>query len=489
MSKVIHTTFQLKRGNAADWATVNPILAAGEPGFELDTGVLKIGNGIQHYNDLDPISGGAEVQVDDLTIVSINDTIGLKGYTDAQPGMIPVKTANNGLAWINADISGLEYIVLDVGEDLPSPSLNTMHKIYLKPIISPTAGNYYEEYITLEKGTATKTYSWELLGTTEIDLTGYLTVNASVAGVAFGDDKLITAAELQTALGLGDLAYADSATGTVEFVDDVVSEISTGAAGTYNVSATTVDVPATFEQVQLTPEGDVSVEYATEPTVSYDKVNGVTISASSTLSNDAAEYTPGGTITLPSITNTATTTNTDVAVVSNAGTAYTLVGGSVNKAADTTNKFVKKGMMMSVDESNEELIIRYVSNTDTEFYGDAVTQAGAVTYQGPTLSGALPTFTSASVVQANGVNVSAAYASTATFTGNTTYFTATASTVSSAATVNAGTLSAAFTGSTATFTPSVATTVSVAGTNGSITVPAETIDLSVNKRVKTVTVY
>lgn len=52
MATTIKTTFQLRRGNAEVWAKNNPVLAAGEPGFELDTGKLKIGNGNNTYNDL-----------------------------------------------------------------------------------------------------------------------------------------------------------------------------------------------------------------------------------------------------------------------------------------------------------------------------------------------------------------------------------------------------------------------------------------------------
>ncbi len=37
--------WQARRGTAAQWSTVNPILAEGEPGYETDTGKLKYGNG------------------------------------------------------------------------------------------------------------------------------------------------------------------------------------------------------------------------------------------------------------------------------------------------------------------------------------------------------------------------------------------------------------------------------------------------------------
>ncbi len=43
---------QLRRATAAQWTAVNPILAAGEIGFEADTQKRKVGDGIQAWNDL-----------------------------------------------------------------------------------------------------------------------------------------------------------------------------------------------------------------------------------------------------------------------------------------------------------------------------------------------------------------------------------------------------------------------------------------------------
>ena len=45
-------TIQLKRGQASSWAALNPILQPGEPGYEVNTGKLKIGNGIDKWLDL-----------------------------------------------------------------------------------------------------------------------------------------------------------------------------------------------------------------------------------------------------------------------------------------------------------------------------------------------------------------------------------------------------------------------------------------------------
>lgn len=57
MATVINTTFKLKRGTAARWAEVNPILAQGEPGFVYDKNQLKIGDGVTPWNDLPFIYG------------------------------------------------------------------------------------------------------------------------------------------------------------------------------------------------------------------------------------------------------------------------------------------------------------------------------------------------------------------------------------------------------------------------------------------------
>ncbi len=68
MATVLKTKFQLRRGNAEVWARNNPVLERGEPGFEIDTGRLKIGNGQTAWNDLEylaPQSGaGGGVQPD-----------------------------------------------------------------------------------------------------------------------------------------------------------------------------------------------------------------------------------------------------------------------------------------------------------------------------------------------------------------------------------------------------------------------------------------
>lgn len=47
------TKIQLRRDLSSNWASTNPILAQGEPGVELDTNNMKIGDGVKAWNDLD----------------------------------------------------------------------------------------------------------------------------------------------------------------------------------------------------------------------------------------------------------------------------------------------------------------------------------------------------------------------------------------------------------------------------------------------------
>lgn len=46
------TQIQVRRGTASQWTSTNPTLAAGEWGFETDTGKVKIGNGSTAWNSL-----------------------------------------------------------------------------------------------------------------------------------------------------------------------------------------------------------------------------------------------------------------------------------------------------------------------------------------------------------------------------------------------------------------------------------------------------
>ena len=65
MAEVIKTTFQFRRGLESAWNKNNPILAAGEPGWTLDSHILKIGDGKTAWKDLIAVSG-VEIREEDI---------------------------------------------------------------------------------------------------------------------------------------------------------------------------------------------------------------------------------------------------------------------------------------------------------------------------------------------------------------------------------------------------------------------------------------
>jgi hypothetical protein len=62
----INNRIQLRKGTASEWETTNPILASGEPGFDLTNKILKIGDGIHEWNLLSLLSSDLEAIQDNL---------------------------------------------------------------------------------------------------------------------------------------------------------------------------------------------------------------------------------------------------------------------------------------------------------------------------------------------------------------------------------------------------------------------------------------
>lgn len=55
------TRMQQRRGTASQWTTANPILAAGEIGYETDTAKFKVGDGITSWSSLKYFANAADL--------------------------------------------------------------------------------------------------------------------------------------------------------------------------------------------------------------------------------------------------------------------------------------------------------------------------------------------------------------------------------------------------------------------------------------------
>lgn len=318
--------------------------------------------------------------------------------------------------------------------------------------------------------------------------TTYVPKTTTVAGIDLADNITVAELEASTALDLKALAHKDSATGTISTADSIET-ITVAKADTYTVNGTTVAVPKTYNALDVTPAGTIDVKAGTAAAATYDKTSTATITATAVAEGQTANYTPAGTVTLPTINAGVTLSPVDVATVTNAGTAYELTDGSVTKGDDTTARFVKKAFDIAIDTTDaEQLNITAVTTDNTTYFADAVTAAGTVTYTKQTLSGSLPTFGTQSVALTTGATASATYDGTASFTGTGTVLGASLGYETTSANVTQPTFTADFAGTTKSVTPTVATTENAQAPDGTITVGTETVTPTLVKTDKTVTV-
>lgn len=91
------TTIKLRRGTAAQWSAANPTLASGEPGYELDTGKEKRGDGVTPWATLPYFSSGASDftgSADDITDGTAKVVMTVQ-ERDKLTGIQPGATAND----------------------------------------------------------------------------------------------------------------------------------------------------------------------------------------------------------------------------------------------------------------------------------------------------------------------------------------------------------------------------------------------------------
>ena len=134
------TRMQQRRGTATQWTSADPILAAGEIGFETDTNQFKIGDGVNNWSDLsyfknlEDLGGSLDDYVPVTTKGQVNgvaelDSTGnvplsqLGNLIDGAPEAL--NTLNEIAASINDDTNFVAYVTAQLGNkaNLISPSL------------------------------------------------------------------------------------------------------------------------------------------------------------------------------------------------------------------------------------------------------------------------------------------------------------------------------------------------------------------------------
>lgn len=191
-------------GTAAFKATEDFATAA--QGAKADSAVQEVATGSKDGN----ISvDGTDVAVKGLKALAFKESlaksdVGLGNVENKTMDAAPTASSENYVTsggvktYVDNAIAAVKQFQYEVVSALPEASADTMGKIYLVSDVHSSTDNY-DEFITLEKDRA---YSWEKIGNTDIDLSGYVKNTTTIAGVDLQNN--ITKAELLTALNVAD---------------------------------------------------------------------------------------------------------------------------------------------------------------------------------------------------------------------------------------------------------------------------------------------
>jgi hypothetical protein len=247
------TRMQQRKGTAAQWTAADPILNAGEIGWESDTNKFKIGDGTNHWDDL-------------TYFLDATDMGG--SFEDYVP--LTQKNAANGVAQLNADINvltktAIEFegatadayettlIVVDPTEDRTITLPNATGTVALTTDITVTPSS--TNTLTNKTLTSPKINEDVAVTATATELNVLDGITASTAELNILDGVTSTAAELNLLDGV------TASTTELNYVDGVTSAIQTQL----NSLAPKADptFTGTVSAAALTLSGDLTVNGTT----------------------------------------------------------------------------------------------------------------------------------------------------------------------------------------------------------------------------------
>jgi hypothetical protein len=112
------TRMQQRRGTAAQWTSADPILAAGEIGFESDTGQFKIGDGVNHWEELSYFKNLEDLggSLDDYIPVDTKAVANGVASLDAQ-GRVPLSQLGNLIDGAPGALNTLNELAAAISND------------------------------------------------------------------------------------------------------------------------------------------------------------------------------------------------------------------------------------------------------------------------------------------------------------------------------------------------------------------------------------
>lgn len=233
-------------------------------------------------------------------------------------------------AYVDAQVGSINKFDVAIVDALPEASADTMYILYLVANKDASSGEYIE-YITIRSGSeGAYTYAMEQIGSTKMDVTGFVTEEAL--------EQALLPYELKA--NLKALAYKDSAAGVV--AGETISGVKATGTSTGSIN---VELQATEKAVasagKFTPTGNVTgtVKAAGNVTVTVSSA-----AADATLTK--GDYTPAGTV---SVALSGDSFNK----ITSVGSQATFEEGAFTPASmvkeDVTANYAKEGIVGAVE--------------------------------------------------------------------------------------------------------------------------------------------
>jgi hypothetical protein len=322
------TRMQQRRGTAAEWTSADPVLAAGEIGYETDTGRFKFGDGvtswssIEYFSSANDIIDGAPAALDTLNelAAALNDDenfaatvtaaldLRVKGYaqtasdwsTDTDP-VLPLSIlieTDTGKFKVNSSTSNNNAFA-----DLDYAVLQNDFDSVISPITTDVQNNSTD------------------IATLQGDVSSLNTTTATNVSNIGTLDAALTTLDGQVSTNISDIATLQSDMSTAQ--SDIIA--NTGNISTNSSDITTLQSDVTTAQADIaTNSSDISTLQSDVSTVTTSAATNATdiSNAQSDIANlqsskaDLADPTFTGNVTLPSTTDIGTVTAGEIAHLS-----------------------------------------------------------------------------------------------------------------------------------------------------------------------------
>jgi len=398
------TRMQQRRGTAAQWTSADPILAAGEIGFETDTGKFKIGDGTSVWSSLSYFTDSQDFDTTNFVLLNSNGVIPI----DLIPQGVALDTEltniidehNNTLLNVHGIENTADLATQGYADSAATSAVDTHNSTTLNVHgIENTAGLATQSYADSAATSAVDTHNGTTLNVHGIANTADLATETYASTYADGAVSthdtttldvhgIANTADLATNSSVSDdIATHNLVTTNVHGIVDTSDLLVTSDLTAHSGDTTNVHGIADTSAIVLTDDARLSDERTPlDASVTDAKIDGTLSQSSITnLTTDLAAKAPlespalTGTPTAP--TATAGDNSTQVATTAYVETAVSNLVASAPGTLDTLNELaaalgddanfsttVTNSLALKLEQSNLDNATYYAFNAQTASY-------------------------------------------------------------------------------------------------------------------------